>query len=362
MEMKFSSFKATITPLSPIHIGNGHRVNCDYMISVFHDKKSKSIYYFLLEDFINELSPDDRRSLGDYSSLDEMKINQLCLKHLAKIEKIALRKIGSSFDHVPLDKTNQHIFDPLKRQVYIPGSSIKGAIRTALSQQSPDFLKISIETDPFKYFKVSDAFFNKENPVVEIAKIRSWHKPPYQPSNKGYTPSSVDNKEWCETIKNGFPSTLTLSTLTFTMSINECQFKSWINQVNKFYLDLMEKEIGYIKNIGEEESSFGLIWLKRINDNLLKEEGNDGKGGVAKTHRYYINQGTRLLLRLGKYVGAESVTINHLSRNIKTKYRDKLPISMEFASYLKGGDPNDLSDIWSEWLPFGWVVINLNRV
>ncbi|MHA1757413.1 MAG: type III-A CRISPR-associated RAMP protein Csm5 [Promethearchaeota archaeon] len=131
-----------IIPITPLHIGNGTAYSkMDY----FFDEKNKSICLYDDKKLLDKLKPEqiDRifKNSRDFRFYERIYDNIIEAFHLNKFDFI-LKRI-----HTRENPQNKNIEEFIKNgvnEIYVPGSSVKGAIRTALIYEflkESDFLK-----------------------------------------------------------------------------------------------------------------------------------------------------------------------------------------------------------------------------
>ncbi len=174
--------KVTFKCLTPIFIGSGETIS--YIDIILDNKTSyssqKSLYRISYKDIPPKLE-------GEFSKLLEkdeaFRIPPLYKK---KIKDYSLKKIplGDSVDNEIIKKIRESESGKLNNQVlinmlpirhnkpYIPGSSIKGMLKTPFIKNNLDIFKEdnkNIANDPFKDFLVRDS--NNENLKINIGDI-----------------------------------------------------------------------------------------------------------------------------------------------------------------------------------------------
>lgn len=201
---RFTSYKITVTPVSPIHIGSGESIDpTEYTID-----ERNNYYRFHLSDFIASLTPAQRDELMKLNDREDL----LAVRRFIRINF----NPDIAWSRVPVDKSITAVFeDKFKRgesfleiatvirdqqsgQPYIPASTIKGAVRTAildrlagLNHIKPRFSddrrrkhegqllnalsqrgSFDVTADPFKDVKISDCFFDpgENNVILKIVK------------------------------------------------------------------------------------------------------------------------------------------------------------------------------------------------
>ena len=238
------------------------------------------------------------------------------------------------------------ISDPVTGRPYIPGTEIKGAIRTALMSAKNKTIQLnrqrfiyhnyrknrneakkeagsvaeqklykyqSVDADPFKALKISDAMLAAEPFCSEIA------------FSERKLPERVI-KNYVEIIPEG-------TSFVFDLSVWEdwvwegCNFDETIETIrdacNKFYIDLLEEE------------------------NSRKWDGNMDRG-ILEPLREKAKVSGCFILNLGKHGGAEGKTIDGL-RIIENRQTHQLNDHAETFCKANGVKP------------FGWCVVEFEE-
>lgn len=184
--------------LSPVHIGDGSELTLfDYVII---DKK---IYKIYLNEFLASLSGEELQKLKEYQQSNKLielrhfiKKNVDC-ERFKEYESTVSEEVKKIYDTKFNDIKNQIILNPFIRtngKPFVPGSSIKGAIRTALlnyfdngkggflknskdleghilsatTKNSKGELKYSMNKDPFRFIKVRDAMLPENSTEFKL--------------------------------------------------------------------------------------------------------------------------------------------------------------------------------------------------
>jgi len=345
--------------LTPVHIG------CDEVyepLSFVIDEKKKEIVYFDPIDFLKTLSPTERDKFvsickkGTISSLLEL------LKFMygkeAKGERVKLcsgflehyrenlrngvkseKEIQQEMNRFSIARTSFH---PYTNEPYIPGSGLKGSLRTAYLNAVAKLEKVedtgnqaielekrllhytSFEEDPFRLLKVSDFV-----PVKVSRKIVYAVNERKNPASKGRPPSIP------QLVEVILPGSIFMGTITIEDKyIYETGIKKPLNwdsvfKSAEFYKKEWERERDELKGIGIHPEITGV----------------DGKG---------------VLVRLGRHSGAECVTIEcYRSISIRGKRGSSIsdkpttPTTIWLASETrKNWDRKSLQ-------PFGWACLGI---
>lgn len=317
------NFKLSIQILSPLHIGTETDLSpFDYVI------KNKKLHFFKLEKLINNLDQKDIEQY--YKFIDQSNVlglRNFILRNFDEnkdsIYSIPVTdKVVSKYDNTINDLRNQllispFIHHPLTYRRFLPGSSIKGAIRTAvvdyyahqkikpiapydnrkskyfepraLSFLSRNENKININHDPFRCIKISDVEVPQNSTIIgEILNAR-------RKKNK----SEIETIS-IQMIKEVLSSLLQECDIQLDSELlieNNGKIKSYF-QNNSLYFDHT--------TIIESCKSFYSIELER---EIKFYQGSFVEQFLQKIKDVKLNQ-NEFLLRLGRYSGVYAVTVN----------------------------------------------------
>lgn len=353
--------KARLHIMSPVHIG------CDdvYEPTGFAiDEKKKKLIEFDPMDFIKILSPQDKQEFtkicmeGNVSSIvklynfisnkrpegREVDISNNLVIHYNKVKRLTTKnekEIRQELNQFSISRT---AYNPHNSLPYIPGSSIKGAMRTAyLSKLATDagikgrkdkakdleaeLLGGSFSTDPFRMVKPSD-FLPVGNVKTKIVYA----------VNKKKEASKYDARgpfQILETVKEGtvFKGTISIQQPEQGAGITKpITLKDFLKSINDFYMSIFDEE--------------NRITIDSV-DKRIKDKFKDKLGKTA------------FLFRTGRHSGAESITIEG-NRNIKImqgkgkphKFLDDATTIWLASETSKPSSDNGL-------VPFGWAVMEI---
>lgn len=308
--MKTYSLKCQI--LSPLHIGAGEEINpMDYII------KDDRLYRVAFENFVagmNEKEGAGFESLIDNGDLLEIR-RYVAANINAQKESIYAIQVASSVSVLYRsrmdDIQNQLIIFPFIRTEgravpLIPGSSIKGSIRTAVISEiakgskppapkdyrEEDEFEAKVmgykdgKDDPFRGIKIRDVVLNNDATIVrEIKNV----------SKEGNTLRTNGMQIICEVSHSfitgkpiEFETSIAFDDSLFSMNfLSKTLTKDMIvRSCNAFYRDKMEKEY---------EKFYKGTNCEGISSQLLSTTFNENS----------------FLLRLGRYSGVESVTLDN---------------------------------------------------
>jgi len=386
------------TPLSPIHIGADESYEPgNYVI----DDDAGALYHFDSQAAMAALGDSDKRQLlaivdgiPDDTLLTQVQAffhhhrDQLIafarppIPTAGGIRALYQKRIGKTAQHesqgrrvinkLEIERT---FYNPVDSLPILPGSSIKGAIRTALldslnhnqplsernerSQQLQErLLNGKLHTDPLRLLSLSDAHCEAVSgkPVCQV-QFAVNRKRNLVFKNGQIVPSQAESKNLYHLLEcvtpgryQGFAGSLTLHD---TRAVSQDQrrlpkpllqwaIKDISAACNAFYLDLFQKETAAMQERDYLQSG----WLERI-ETLL----NNGL-------RQQLHAGEAFLLRVGRHSGAEALTLNG-ARNIKILQGrgekpkwEKQPKTWWLAA--------DESHSKNALLPFGWVLVEID--
>lgn len=351
------------TILSPVHIGAGRELTpFDYVI------KDKNLICYRLEEVLADLAEQDTELF--YQLNDSGNINGLRQFIAERVDETkhayytapVTDRVASRYNQKIKDIENQLIIspmirDPLSFRPYIPGSSIKGAMRTAVVSElsgttggldpNDRFLEKEIEwkilkygepkrngpgitpnmgKDPFRCISIRDIFFKPEN--ITIAFIR----------NMGKDRNGRLNAIGIQMIHEVLNAQVMNKPVTFSGSLvynNDVPKKNGIsrNDIIPEYL-ISACNAFYKKKIKEESERFYEdSSVDQASEMLLKE-----------INRLQTNE---CLVRVGRFCGAECMTVDGFRKIRKIKG----PTS----------DKADTRNICEEKYPMGWVKLKIAK-
>lgn len=393
MSQFLDTLHCKISTLSPVHIGCGEDYYpTNYVID------DGLLHHFSEEGLLSALTIAEKNGLAKLAEEQNddgiKKLQGFIFDKREKLQfqathSVPLSKELDSFYQSRIGKVSQresngrtvknelaiarHAFNPYSQTPYVAGSSIKGAIRTALlnfnnqgnsfrfaldkkgdvqrgendrlQKQLLDYQGISdkpekgIKGDPLRLLKISDAIYsNAEN--LHSAEIRF-------AMNHKNKPSKFEAKGGIPQLLECLPANRSHSLdfdLTFLPDKNErarWSLRDICLACKEFFVPQLEKELAMLQslNLCNKEWAQGL-------EKLLANELTDA-----------FRENKAFLLRIGQHGGAESNTLEGV-RHIKImqgkgnapKYTDK-PTTVWLAA--------DHKDQQKDLLPFGWVLVEI---
>ena len=342
----FKEYKAYMTPLSPVHIGNDNTY--DPSTFVIQDHK---LYHFNpmqmdLEDDIREaLTRDICGSFAEISKF--LSKNATVCKVYADMVVSIDQSCEKRIRGMQAGKGRWDCFVTMRDQTaraaeaYIPGSSVKGAINTAHETALGFCLDIKDAfLSPMRFLQVSD-FKSKNRQVLVGCECASRYykkngKPCKTKEDKNITAFFESIRPYQYRVFQGVIS------LSNSKNLNGIQHvytdvQDVLRDVHSYSMGIWKKE----KDLYKDADS---IWTDNV-DNLL--------GKLSSS----ISQGKACLIRLGKNHGAESKTIPGLAQ-IEIRHKSGLKeISSKTTTIWFTGNSWELDSM--RGLPYGWVLLEL---
>lgn len=369
--MNITSSRALfISTLSPVHIG------CDEVFEpsnfVIHDGL---LHALDPADLAESLNAKERQQLAGLADQREPigaiqrffrdhaeRFSGLARHQVAVAESIVNEynsKAGVATQRRPAGDATYNVF-PIARTAFrsidnipfLPGSSLKGSMRTAwlnhlnhgaplsanektnknnasnrLQERLLGYSTRKLEDDPFRHLALADAHPDEGDTPPPTRVLYAISKKKRLPRNSERNASEL--KVFFETIPDALPSAF-LGEMRLGDKFN---WNDLCNACNQFYRPQLETELSHPVLSGLLDAE----WKKLVTDLLGNELGE----------LMQARQG--FLLRVGRHSGAESVTLDGL-RDIKIR-SDSRPNTTEkrFASLTKAGA--------SHLLPFGWIWV-----
>jgi CRISPR-associated protein Csm5 len=370
---KTQNLKIRLHVLSPIHIG------CDDVYeptSFVIDEQRKKLIEFDPIEFIKSLKPQEIADFSKTASGDnllaifkiikrfykpevrgkEVDVTDYLVNHYKKILSMGTFEKNSVINQFTMNKTAYNLQN---NSPYIPGSSLKGAMRTAylnalakvkrvsnFSGKADNLESILLErsegkdkmsSDPFRMVKVSDLL-----PVGNVStKIVYAVNKKKKKSERDTLADRGGAYQIFETIQASsvFEGLINIDLPEKTSGIkNPIDTKTLLLSAHNFYADNLKKEITPLHD------TLG-IKLKADMESYAIFNGKFGNDAF--------------LIRLGRHSGAEAVTIEG-NRNIKIMQgRDKSPEYRDHATtlWLASDSPRPQNN--NGLLPFGWAVLEI---
>ncbi len=362
--------KVRLHVISPIHIG------CDDVyepISFVIDEQKKKLLEFDPLEFEMNLNQQELAELDKAISYEnllaifksikrlykpkiksrEVEITDYLVDHYRKILSMGTYNKNVIINQFTIHKT---AYNPHTNQPYIPGSSLKGSMRTAylntlakikniknFNGKADDLESILLErqagklkmsTDPFRMVKVSD-FLPIENVKTKILYAINRKK---QNTDRTTLAERGGVYQIFEVLQPGsiFEGIVNINTPLDSSGIKlSITADDLMTSLNKFYVPILENEIKTLKDID-------------ILVPLINEINSKFKGQINKT---------AFIISIGRHSGAEAMTIEG-NRKIKIMQgKNKAPKYLDHATtiWLASETPKPTNN--NGLLPFGWAVL-----
>lgn len=346
------------TFLSPVHIGWGNEFDpfCSFVHGdrLYHFEMSSAVQRFSESDRIAFISLIEKNNLTEIRKFLNARLDpeRDALVRIAVSESVA-KEYSAKID----DPRNQLIFEPFFRSgnsfsPTIPGSSLKGAVRTAVidtvledrnitlngeALRNPRKMEAHVlgyramEEDPFKGFKVEDVDLGPESTVI-------YHVFNYSPNRTTLTDLGLRFETARSRLDGGSLSFGT--TLHFFEGYKGKTIKTWKYEKKALSMYLEPEFIFtackrfYMKNLHEEHERFYVNSPYADVSMKLVEEANHLKPNEC-------------LIRLGRFTQAESKSIRRY-RQVMVRGRGGHSRPMEFGTTRNMADGR---------YPMGWLKL-----
>ncbi len=341
-------YKLNCEILSPINIGTGIEIEpFDYII------KDNRFYKISLEDFLLGITAEEQIKFNKLLDANEInRVREFILgiwnpekyppEYFADVSDEVTRVYNENIGNIE----NQLLINPFirtNRLPYIPGSSLKGSLRTALISQLG---------------KEKDYSYVKDDRKIEAHILGSTNP-------RGFLDAKKDPFRAIK-IKDGFlpPNATIISKVVNVGKDKNGKLKSlsiqMFNEVTYFLLS--EKKIQFETELTIDNNLQDTHWLgKNINIELIRESCNVFYQDKLEKEKNFFS-GTEVekaisplwetkfdknsfLVRIGRYSGVESVTID--------KYRNPRP--------PRGKGWGKTKNLIEGKYPLGWVKIKLGE-
>lgn len=246
---------------------------------------------------------------------------------------------------------------------YIPGSSIKGAIRTAwlnrinnrrprepnenAMQLEKRLLQGSFQTDPFRLIRVADAagsdiasriLFSTNHKKAQVFDQEGRPRQAQGPTTRRETIFGGQYRRLASELRVDSLGGLLFVDKTPTGSSRIGGFPILADACNRFYRARLDDELGILEGRGLASPD----WIKGLRD-------------LIDRARPALDGGTAMLLRVGRHSGAESVTIEGVrSIRIMKKRGDPPDWSSSATTVWLAAEREDAR---SGMQPFGWLLV-----
>lgn len=382
------------TPLTPVNIGADESYEPgNYVI----DTDAGALYGFDSSAAIAGLSASEKKRLlaivngkPDDEMLTKVQAffydNRESLLAFAKppiptaqgVKALYEKRIGKTAQHegqgrrvinkLEIDRT---FYNPIDGNPLLPGSSIKGAIRTALLDQinngnprkgqnlrnqqlQEQLFEGKFDTDPMRLVSVADAAWHgkADKPAYQVQFAVNRKRKPVVDERGNLRPSMGENLyQLLECISpnqyQSFHGSLNLHTPQMVVkNTNKLPKIQWTIQdiakaCNDFYKPQFLDELEKLR----DRNYICADWVNRMADLL------------ASSLLKRLNEGQVFLLRVSRHSGAEALTLDGV-RNImiKGKGKDKTWEAKPKTWWLAADQTSDHQNL----LPFGWILVEID--
>lgn len=342
----FKSVSLKLTIVSPTHIGSGKLFE-DYRCLI---DNSKFKYYS--DNAIAGLITNNPEKIDVFSANILSSINALIKSNKSAITPEFTLESGSITE---VKDIKRNIWDAITNKPYIPGTSLKGAIRTALDSSKTKSMS-AIES-PFKWLKVSDCNSTTEN-INSIGYFLG-----YKESKETNTKlrKDITSNQWCYEV----PSQRRINVADYikpgvefdvAISINEAfgrevkgvtNFGELATKINSYYLSKFEQTVEDLSistiNKGKFVNSSYIENYKKI-ITLIKQN-------PQKTCIIHLGWHSEQLHHLLPELSAQAIKRSNNAHGHYAADRSVVQWMVSSSYSAKNQVPQDLQ-------PIGWVVLS----
>jgi CRISPR-associated protein Csm5 len=400
----YQSYRLHITPLSPVHIGTGQSYEpTNYVIDdgILHEFDTGSVIdAFSAKDREGLLAIANRKPNADMikalqqyfherqERLKPWAVNRIpVLQGVASlyaknIGKTAQREAdgGEVLNRLEIDRC---AYDPITRKPVLFGSSMKGAIRTALldrvnerrsahehkglhefqgrlfKYRDPDRGKLKLELDPMRLVQLADASLRLEQnlPMAQVHLAVNRKKQAIVDSSGQLRKAMGDNlyqilecvPGWRYRAFSGQINLQRVGSLKQQQDLPHQPYQWTIEAIasacNDFYWSVFTSEVKQMSARQFLDKTWGQSALQL--HALVKDK---------------VKRGEAFLLRVGRHSGAESVTVP-VARNGKIKIKKGKEQQPDYADAAKTlWLAADTKDQQTGLLPFGWLLVEVQPI
>lgn len=353
---KILNFK--MQTISPVHISSGQEIEPYSYIVKADNNGDKRLYYINLHKFITFISEDERQELtqilsetnadNSLNNAVEFIYNIFNKEKHSEVVLFEYKVTNKFYDEYKNRLNNKNIANIIlytcikdgNFKPYIPGSSIKGAVKRAFefkhdtSGYIHELLKMKVgeraEKDPFKMLKIADLYSNNMTLNIGYVKDFDINHPVIKDFRIHIMAEFINDAvdfDLCFNINNNFKQeTIYKSILFYKDFIDE---KSVISFLNEYYKRPLERDIKYFSDNGKNSSNQFIQ-----NYNKLKD--------MYGENITFIN--------IGKY-GGKLIKVN--KENEKNIYAKRY--------YTTIPEKNIKEYKLSQVLPIGWVAVYTDK-
>ncbi|WP_028315708.1 type III-A CRISPR-associated RAMP protein Csm5 [Desulfatibacillum aliphaticivorans] len=337
--LQFEKHRAEFELLTPVHIGTGEELDpFSYVI------RDGSLHFIDLVKWME--SYEDQETLLRMTDTDNFAVLRSFVAENVSIEKAGMgsvkvesHKLLKTYEKAikERDPQNQVLVGPMMRnfvtgQAYIPGSSVKGAIRTALANPCVGPARVRkgdrdasekifgrIKDDPMRWLKIPDISLGPDATVI-VEPVEVSNKPDKSPTPKGHV-------EAAHALATGRPNkrSAVLSLAPFPLHGNTVDAQYLLDALNDFYVHKYVQEALRFYNAGPV-ARVGKI-LEPVNCIVKNLASNEA------------------ILRVGRFSHVECMTLDDV-RAPKTRMKNGRPMPFGTTRTLA-----------NQLFPFGWIKV-----
>jgi len=411
-----SEYKITLSPLSPLHIGSGDVLD-PYEYFILSQDGYDFLYTINLSGLIEQVSPAERQQLLKILDTPDLFAQRKAIAELAGRYFSSKPYLFTQFSTVTQELKTKYLSllhqpkapfrlevhtmtrDPKTQMAYVPGSSLKGAIRTAwlnyltslkdereleqelaaVTEQRIPFrwapkprqaqimealllgnekhndhgMSIDIQKDPFRAIQITDLF--QTQPTVlfsHIAKLNILQKNNGSSPQSNRRPSGGEILLYCDCLVPWEGENLAL---TGRMSFQSHLWTAeWLNDRTKQSEKVITGEPITAQNLLNALNTFYRNRFKLECENYYTKQKNWGLDKAAdklKENIEKIDPGCEALVRVGRFSQFESMTLN--------RFHNKSGVRVRFGASRTAAKADSIIE---HSTPLGWCKLRLDRI
>ena len=396
-----SSYRLDISTLSPVHIGTGQAYDTNgYVIdgdTLHHFDTAAAMAALSAADRdrllalvsrggsdallreVQRFFHDRRDALMAHATLRLPVLQGVADLYHSRIGQVANREDDGSkvINRLTVER---NAYDPVRNRPVLYGSSLKGAMRTAvldhynegreafehkglhefqgrILRYRDDEGRQHLERDPFRLLQIGDAAWSADDelPAGEVLFAVNRKRAPVTDQKGNLRPSRAENLYQTLECAPGsrfraFSASLVVQDVGRVSNASGPKLPApdrrfgvdaLIAHCNAFYRPILERELAQLR----ERDYVDARWARTIGD-LLR-----GPMGDA------LDQRRAFLLRVGRHSGAESVTLNGVRkiRIMQAAGQPAADATEPLTWWLAASDEKQRTDL----LPFGWLLVEV---
>jgi CRISPR-associated protein Csm5 len=378
--MEKERYKLTVEPITCVHIGTGEELNpLDYLLSE-NEKTGRTLYVVYDTDSILRRIAADKQKTAQFESISsnmaslvkffhrEFKADQ-DLKYTCSVTREFDNNYDALSNRDPLENGRfvQQMYRPAgSRYPVIPGSSIKGSVRTAVLNSLLDNYGRTAELRTFKDDKIQKTLLNnykdaKQDPFrsVEIGDCEFETKGCQLVGAIKNVKYDRMKEEVVEHNTSIVQAEVIRGKLTYKQNPKDVSGNALV-RINSALASEVFNGNGVTKKISVDEiikscNEFYLAQFKNEYDKFYKDSYSSNAESITELYKELKaiagSESNTFILRVGRWSQVEFVTYEHELRNPKTPKKNGKIMPYGTTRWVFNND--------GQYLPLGWCKCTL---